>query len=48
LLMDQEDALTLRGEVVHRGTPDTFGVEFRDLSPAEQYGVQGLIARLHG
>jgi c-di-GMP-binding flagellar brake protein YcgR len=48
LLMDQEDALPLRGEVVHHGTADTFGVEFRDLSPAQQYGVQGIIARLHG
>ena len=48
LLMDQEDALALRGEVVHHGTPDTFGVEFRDLSPAEQNGVRGIIARLYG
>jgi len=48
LLMDQEDALALHGEVVHHGTPDTFGVEFRDLSPAEQQGVQGIIARLPG
>ena len=31
LLMDQEEALALRGGVVHHGTPDTFGVEFRDL-----------------
>ena len=48
LLMDQEEALALRGGVVHHGTPDTFGVEFRDLSPAEQHGVRGIIARLHG
>ena len=48
LLMDQEDALALHGEVVHHGTPDTFGVEFRDLSATEQQGVRGIIARLHG
>ena len=48
LLMDQEEALALRGEVVHHGTPDTFGVEFRDLLPTEQHGVRGIIARLHG
>jgi hypothetical protein len=48
LLMDQEEALALRGDVVHHGTPDTFGVEFRDLSPTEQQGVRGIIARLHG
>jgi hypothetical protein len=48
LLMDREDALTLRGAVVHHATPDTFGVEFRDLSPADQRGVRGIIARLHG
>ncbi len=35
LLVDREDALSLRAEVVHRGTKDTFGVEFRDLSPSE-------------
>jgi hypothetical protein len=47
LLMDREDALSLHGEVVHHATVDTFGVEFRDLTPAEQRGVKGIIARLH-
>jgi len=47
LLMDQEDALSLRGEVVHHGTPDTFGVEFRDLAPADQQAVSGIIERLY-
>ena len=46
LLMDQEDALSLRGEVVHHGTADTFGVEFRDLTPAEHKGVRSIIERL--
>ena len=46
LLMDQEDALSLRGEVVHHGTEDTFGVEFRDLTPAEHKGVRSIIERL--
>ncbi len=47
LLVDHEDALTLRGEVVHHATPDTFGVEFRRISHAEQLAVGGIIRRLH-
>ena len=46
LLMDREDALSLRGEVVHHGTADTFGVEFRDMTPTESRGVRGIIKRL--
>ena len=46
LLMDQEDALSLRGEVVHHGTADTFGVEFREISPSETRAVRGIIERL--
>lgn len=47
LLIDQQDALSLHGEVVHHGSPDTFGVEFRGLSPSDARGVRGLIERLH-
>lgn len=47
LLMDQQDALSLRGEVVHHGSPDTFGLEFRGLSPSDARGVRGIIERLH-
>lgn len=47
LLVDHEDALSLRGEVVHHATPDTFGVEFRSISPAEQHAVGGVIRRLY-
>lgn len=47
LLLDAEDALSLRGEVVHRGTPDTFGVEFHQLTASDQNGVRNLIGRLH-
>jgi hypothetical protein len=47
LLVDQEDALTLHAEVVHHATPDTFGVEFRSISPAEQLAVGGIIWRLY-
>jgi hypothetical protein len=47
LLMDREDALSLRGEVVHHGTEDTFGVEFRNLTPSENRAVRGIIKRLH-
>ena len=48
LLIDAEDALSLRGEVVHHGTEDTFGVEFTKLSATEQQDVNDLIRRLHG
>jgi len=47
LLVDQEEALSLHGEVVHHATPDTFGVEFRSISPAEQLAVGGVIRRLY-
>jgi PilZ domain len=47
LLMDDADALSLHAEVIHRGSPDTFGVEFRGLSPSETRGVRGIIERLH-
>jgi hypothetical protein len=47
LLIDQEEALALHGEVVHHATPDTFGVEFRSISPIEQSAVSGIIARLY-
>jgi hypothetical protein len=47
LLVDQEDALTLHGEVVHHATPETFGVEFRSISPADQLAVGGIIRRLY-
>ena len=47
LLADQEEALTLHGEVVHHVTPDTFGLEFRSISPAEQLAVGGIIRRLY-
>lgn len=47
LILDAEDALSLRGEVVHHATPDTFGVEFRELTPSDENGVRNLIGRLH-
>jgi len=47
LLLDGEDALSLAGEVIHHSTPDTFGVEFRELSNHDQRAVGNLIGRLH-
>ncbi len=47
LLMDRQDALSLRGEVIHHATFDTFGVEFHDLTPTEKRAVRGIIERLH-
>jgi hypothetical protein len=47
LLLDGDDALSLTGEVVHHATPDTFGVEFRELSNHDQKAVGEMIGRLH-
>jgi c-di-GMP-binding flagellar brake protein YcgR len=47
LLIDEEQALSLHAEVVHHGTSDSFGVEFRDLSPAERQEINHLLQRLH-
>jgi hypothetical protein len=47
LLLDADDALSLRGEVVHHGTPDSFGVEFRELAATDEKAVGNLINRLH-
>jgi hypothetical protein len=47
LLLDTEDAVSLKGEVVHHGTPDTFGVEFRGLTSRDEVAVTSLIGRLH-
>ena len=47
LLLDAEDALALKGEVVHHATPDTFGVEFQELTASDLNGVRNLIGRLH-
>lgn len=47
LLLGQEDALSLHGEVVHHATPDTFGVEFRTVTPTEQIAIGRLIASLY-
>jgi hypothetical protein len=47
LLLDAEDALSLAGEVVHHATPDTFGVQFRELSNQDQKAVEEMITRLH-
>ena len=47
LLLDSDDSLSLRGEVVHHGTTDTFGVEFRELSAGQQRAVEDMIGRLH-
>lgn len=47
LLLGQEDALSLHGEVVHHATPDTFGVEFRTITRTEQIAIGHIIARLY-
>lgn len=46
LLLGDEHALSLHGQVVHHGTEDSFGVEFRDLSAIEQQQVGNFLQRL--
>jgi len=46
LLIDEDDALSLRGEVVHHGTEDTFGVEFESLTLMDKDDVNDLIRRI--
>jgi hypothetical protein len=33
--------------VVHHATPDTFGVQFRSITPNDQMAVSSIIARLY-
>jgi c-di-GMP-binding flagellar brake protein YcgR len=47
LLINEEQALSLSGEVVHHGTSDSFGVEFRNISPAAQRAIDNLVQRLN-
>jgi len=47
LLLDTDDSLSLCADVVHHGTPDTFGVEFRELTTSQQKAVEEMITRLH-
>ncbi|HKR01641.1 MAG TPA: PilZ domain-containing protein [Pyrinomonadaceae bacterium] len=47
LLIDAEQALPLPAEVVHHGTLDSFGVEFRDLTPIQRREIGHLLERLH-
>src|SRR6476469_4622552 len=47
LLLDRDDSLSVDGNVVHHGTLDTFGVEFRELSSSQKRAVEEMISRLH-
>ena len=47
LLFDGEDALSLSGAVIHHNAPETFGVEFHELSNQDQKAVGDFIGRLH-
>jgi hypothetical protein len=46
ILIGEENALPLYGEVVHHGTEDSFGVKFRELSAIEQQRMNLLLQRL--
>jgi c-di-GMP-binding flagellar brake protein YcgR len=45
LLIAEDQALSLSAEVVHHGTSDSFGVEFRHLSATAQEDVSRLVRR---
>src|SRR6266513_1498744 len=47
LLVDHEDALTLRGEVVHHANPETSRATYPTPSKAQQSPLAGIIRRLH-
>ncbi|MDQ3818817.1 MAG: PilZ domain-containing protein [Acidobacteriota bacterium] len=47
LLIDEEQALSLRAQVVHHGTSDSFGVEFRDLTLGARREINYLLQRLN-
>jgi c-di-GMP-binding flagellar brake protein YcgR len=47
LLISEDQALSLHAEVVHHGTSDSFGVEFRDLSATAREDVARLVGRVH-
>jgi hypothetical protein len=46
LLFDEEDALSLHGEVVHHGTTDSFGVAFLETSMIDGQLISALVSRL--
>ncbi len=47
LLIGEDNALPLRGQVVHHGTGDSFGIKFEDLSSGAQQRMNHLLQRLH-
>lgn len=47
LLIGEEQALSLRGQVVHQGTEDSFGVEFRELSESDGLRINSLLQRFN-
>jgi len=47
LLIGEEQALSLHGQVVHHGTEDSFGIEFRDLSETDGQRISSLLQRFN-
>lgn len=46
LLMDEDVFLFIQAEIIHHGTTDSYGVEFRDLSAEDETQLQSLLGRL--
>lgn len=45
MLMDEDILLFVQGEIKHNGASDSYGVEFRDLSPDDEDQLQRLVTR---
>jgi c-di-GMP-binding flagellar brake protein YcgR len=45
MLMDEDIFLFVQAEIIHHGTKDSYGVEFRDLTNTDQKQLQRLVGR---
>lgn len=45
VLMDEDVLLFVQAEIKHNGMSDSYGVEFRDLSPDDETKLQRLVSR---
>jgi hypothetical protein len=47
LLIAEDQALSLHGQVVHHGTEDSFGIEFFDLTTTDGQQITNLLQQLN-
>ncbi len=46
MLMDDDVFLFVQAEIKHHGTKDSYGVEFRDLSPDDESQIERLLSKI--